>query len=240
MLADYLWKRPSTLPRRLPVKTLESLDPGDRAQVPRLQAQGLSLKESLMVFAWRRDGRAACFEANELPVRRVWLERGFWMIVGMMAGRLAVQIALNESWMVLCANRSPSPLVQHLAGLASVWLPLALSAAITAALWARITRSQEGSSWIGRLCRQHPVRCAVVFAWCVSLGLAFAPSLNSVACSVRANSAGAGVAYNWSRYYSVLATGFIPVALLVWAARRYDAERSAPERGHRAEAGQQG
>jgi hypothetical protein len=223
LLAAYLWKVTRVGAARLPSPPFESLQPNERTLADRLEAQGLSRSESQLVMAWRRGYRPAPAEAKTRFISGLWLERGFWMIVGMVAGWMLRDFVEMPSWMLTRWNNSSSPLWQHFGGLVSTCLSLTLVGAAMAAFWKGTTCPRQPSGWRRRVFEQSPVRGAMFFATLAVLwvGLtAYLTLVRAAGAPYFVPSAGQ-IATIWWGCRALLTHLFLPVILLVWVGNRY-------------------
>jgi hypothetical protein len=160
LLAVSLWKRSRTMASPVPAPSIASLQPSERALTAGWEAQGLSRSESHLVIGLRRGYRAAPTEAQAQLASGLWLERGFWMTVGMVTYWMLRDFVEMPSWALVHSGSSSPPLWQHFGGLLALCLPFALAGTALAVFWKRVTGLQQRR----RLFEQSPVRGAVFFA----------------------------------------------------------------------------
>jgi len=229
LLAAYLWKVKRVGAASLTALPFESLQPDERALAGQLEARGLSRSESHLIIAWRKGFLPAPTEAKTRFISGLWLERGFWMMVGMVAGWMLRDFVGMPSWLLVHSDSS-SPLVwQHLRGLVSVCLPLTLVGTAIAAFWKGATRPHQPGEWRGRVFEQSPVRGALWFATLAILWVGLTAYLTLV------RPAGAPyfvpfdgrIAEIWWICRTFLTQFFLPVILLLWVGNRYQAGRKS-------------
>ncbi len=226
LLAAYLWKATRTAAPSFPALPNVGLQPNERALAAQLEAQGLSRSESHLVIAWRRGHRATPTEAKARFASGTCVERGFWMIVGMIAYGMLREFVDEPSWTLLPSARSLAPLWQHFNGLMALCLPLALAGGAIAAFWKGATGSQKANGWLRRVIQvfeQSPVRGASLFtAFAVlSLGLpAYFFQAQPADAQPRFLSHGR-IEIIWWTCRNLLMEFLLPAILLVWAGNRY-------------------
>ncbi len=226
LLAAYLWKATRAATSSMPPLPDNTLQPNERALVTQLEARGFSRSESHFVIAWRRGYRPPS-EAKRGLAPGIWLECGFWMIVGMVAHGILREFIDEPSWMLMPSGRALPPLWQHLGGLISMCLPVALAAGAVAVFWRGATGSLKRSGWLRRLFQQSPVRAATLFATLAVLWIAV------TACLVLVRPADAQppilslsrIGVIWWTCRVLLVEFLLPAILLVWVGNRYQAVR---------------
>ena len=225
LLAGYAWRKRDRSAPGSPTSSGPQLGEQEAARV--LQGQGLSIDEAGLVLA-RRRGRQEVV-APSLAVAGdggIWLERGVWMVSGVTITRCLEWLVLEPAWIVAGATRPTTPLLQHLAGLASVCLGPVLAGAIIAGVWRWITLHPRQSASIGCVCRLRPLLAAMALAvvyagvWCCAYVL-------GVYVVRTANIGVGGIGSQWMTYGGALTRLIIPIALLLWLARRHNRLPSA-------------
>ncbi len=221
-LATYLWKAAPTAAGSLPALRFESLQENERALAGRLEAEGLSRSESLLILARRRGYLPAPAEAGTRSVSGLWLERGFWMVVGMVANWMLRDFVEGSFWIQTRWDNSSSPLWQHVGGVVSMFLPLALVGAPIAVFWNGATGAQKRSGWMRWVFAQSPVRGAALFAAlaCVWIGLTAYFALVQPADPALHVLPHSRIGVIWWASKSFLTAYLLPVILLVWVGNR--------------------
>jgi hypothetical protein len=226
LLAAYLWKATPIGAASPPALRFDPLQENERALASQLEAQGLSGSESHLVVAWRRGYRPAPAKAKTRFVSGLWLELGFWMMVGMVANWVVRDFVERPSWMQTHWDNSSPPLWQHFGGLVSTCLPLTLVGAAIAFFWNGATGSQKRKGWMHRLFNQRPVRGAMLFATFafVWLGWTAYLSLTNAPFQILPNSR---IGVIWWASKSFLTDYLLPVILLVWLGNRFQTGRKS-------------
>jgi hypothetical protein len=230
LLAGYAWRK-----RGSPASGSAShyeLQPGEQEAARALQSQGLSLDEAGLVLARRRGPQEVVAPSlAQSTDRGTWLERAVWMVTGVALSQCLRWLVLEPAWLVAMASSPAAPLLQHVAALASVCLGPALAAAILASLWRWIVRHPSQSTSIGRVCRLRPVLAAIALAvvcagiWCCWYGL--------FRYVVRPANSGVGaIGSQWMIYGGAVTQLIIPIALLLWLARRWRGMQTSPAPFH--------
>ena len=226
LLAAYLWKAAPSGAGSRPAVRFDSLRDDERGLAVQLEAQGLTLSEAQLVIASRRGYRPAPAEAKRRFVSGLWLERGFWMVVGMVANWMLRGFVANPSWTQAHWDSSSSALWQHLGGLVSTFLPLTLAGAAIAVFWNGATGSRKPNGWMRRVFRQSPVRGAALFAVlaCLWIGLtAYLALVQPAEASLRILPH-SRIGIIWWAGKSFLIDFLLPVILLVWVGSRYQTD----------------
>ena len=220
LLAGYAWRK-----RQKPVAPgspgSHELQPGEGEAARALQGQGLSLHEAGLVLARRRGAQAVVSRSlAHVTDRGIWMERAVWMVTGVALIHWLEQFVLSPAWILAAATGSAAPLLQHLAALGSVGLGLAVAAAIVAGLWRWIARHPSQSASIGRVCLRRPALAAIVLVGiCAGFGFGEYALFTYV---VRPANLGVGaIGSQWLTYRGALTHLLIPIALLLWLARRW-------------------
>ncbi len=221
LFAGYVWKR--TRPRQHgdPAGPVKSLKPGERELMGRLRQQGLSAEEAGLVGKGAEDLVANVDRAQPAFLQNLWLERGLWMLVGAVAGRMFVPLVLEPSSILLTASSHSSSIVQHLAGLGAMSLCLAAIAGILLGLRKGIATYPHLASRFGRTYAEHP-GLAVLLT--VTLLSGFGASLYFLERTLLHGLPGqhgiSSIGSSWLEYTTLAAELVLPVALLVWSARK--------------------
>jgi hypothetical protein len=228
LLAAYLWKVTRTGAASLPALPFDHLQPDERALAGRLEAQGFSHSESHLVIAWRRGYRPASVQAKTRFISGLWLERGFWMIVGVVAGWMLRDFVEMPSWILVHSDISSPPLWQHFGGLVSTCLPLTLVGAAIAAFWKGATGAQKRNGRRRRVFEESPVRGAMLFAALAVLWVGLTAYLTLVrpaGAPYFEPSSDGRIGMIWWVCRLFLIHFFLPVILLVWVGNRYQTGR---------------
>lgn len=217
LLAGYVWRRNPQGGLPNPAKTAVDLKPTERQAADGLQARGLSFSEALLLIAARRNATAVLPWEYERPPQRLWLERGFWLLVGLVIERVLLPFLLQPSTMLLAGTRGASSLLQHLAGIGSLCLCLGVIAGMVVVVSKALTRYQPQVKWLGNLCCERPALASVFFA---ALALVTGVSLYFLERMILPNHPGiSGLGSSWLRYCSIITYLVAPVILLLWFAR---------------------
>ncbi|HEY5915188.1 MAG TPA: hypothetical protein VJA21_31735 [Verrucomicrobiae bacterium] len=164
----------------------------------------------MAAYVWRKRSQSG-----------VWLQRGLWVLIGVVVARLFTGLILEPSSVLLAVSYSAPPLVQHLAGLASIGLCLGVAAGTLLALAKTVSKYPAQWEWVSRLCRERPLVGAIL---CVSACAAVETSLYFVARMVLPGQLGIGtIGSSWLRASGVLVYVVVPTTLLLWLARRRQA-----------------
>jgi len=228
LLAGYAWRRRESLAASgSPI--FSELRRGEDEVARGLQGQGLSLDEAKLVLAQRRGSQGVPSLAPATG-RGLWLERVVWMVTGVALNRFLDYLMVNPAWVVAAATRPAAPLYQHLGGVASVSLGLALATAVIAGLWRWIKRHPRQSGFIGCICLRRPVLAAsALVGMCAGFGLGEYALFTHV---VRpANLSFGAIGSQWMTYGGTLTQVLIPIALLLWLARRWRGLQTRPASG---------
>lgn len=233
LLAGYAWRRRERTASKSPVSYEPQLGDGEVAYS--LQGQGLSLDEASFVLARRRCQQEIVAPSPQLGISRgIWLERAVWMVTGVALSCCLEFLVLNLGWLPVMVARPVAPLYQHLTSFASACLSLILGVAIIAGLWRWVTRHPSQSASIGNLCRRRSLVAAIVLAVvCASIGLSeFALWRYLTQIRVPANDTIGPIAIQYSTYIATLTHLIIPIALLLWLARRWRNIQPNPAPSH--------
>ena len=197
------------------------MQPGEQGAAQVLESQGLSLEEAGLVLMLRRGSQELVVQSlGRVSTRSVWLERAVWMVTGVAFIDCLRRLVLEPAWLVAEATRSAAPLLQHLGGLASVCLGLALAGVVIAALWSWITRHPRQSASFGRVCRLKPLLAAIALV-VVFAGLEGGQSVFFRYAVAPSNRGFGDIGTQWLMHSAVLTQLIIPIALLLWLARRW-------------------
>jgi len=226
LLAGYAWRNRQKPVSGSPISY--DMQPGEQEAARVFESQGLSLEEAGLVLKWRRGPQELVAPSLGLATNRsIWLERAVWMVTGVAFSDCLARLVLEPASLVAAATRATAPLLQHLGGLVSVCLGPALAGAVIAALWSWITRHPRQSASFGRVCRLRPILAAI------ALGVVFA----GIECGqyaffryvVAPSNRGFGdIGYQWLVYGAELTQLIIPIALLLWLARRWRGMQTNP------------
>lgn len=223
LLLGLAWRKRGTFASELSISP--ELLPADDVVIRELQSQGLSLDEASLLLTQRRSPQAIVAPALGLAADRgLWLERAAWMATGVALSQCLEYLVLSPGWLLAIATQPVTPLFQHLAALASACLGLALAAAIIAGLWRWVTNHPSQSASIGSICHRRPVLTAIALVVvCASIALSeyalFMCLRNLMALPAQL---GLGpIPSQWLRYSAALNHIIIPIALLLWLARRW-------------------
>ena len=226
VLAGFAWRKRESLASGSAVDY--DLQPGEQQAARALQSQGLSLDEAGLVLAHRRCSQeAVALSLADGSGRGIWLERAAWMVTGVALTRCLEWLVLAPALIVSAASRPAAPLSQHLASFASLCLGLAVAAVIITGLWRWVTRYPNQRAFIARVCRLRPVFASVALVlvcaaiWCCSYTLlvhVVRPTNRSMGLIVR----------EWRLCQTALTRLIIPIALLLWLARRWWNMQTSP------------
>ena len=233
LLAGYAWRkrgRPESEP-----SVSHELQPGEYEPARALQGQGLSLDEASLIMARRRCPQDVVAPSRMLSTDRgIWLERTAWMVTGVALSQCLELFAMSSGLLLAMGTQPVAPLAQHLAGLGSACLGLALAGAIIAGLWRWVTRHPRQSASIGKFCRHRPLLAALALVVvCAGVGLC---EYALVMCLLHFKilPTGGSIKPIWGLYhqYSAAMTRvIIPLALLLWLTRRWRRIRPNPAPG---------
>lgn len=228
LLAAYLWKSSRTVVSPMPALPSDRLAEDEQVSAGQLASQGLSRSESYLVLALRRGYRPGAVAAKPQLVSGIWLERGFWMMVGMVTFWMLRDFVDRPAWMLVPASGS-QPLWQHFNGLMGMCLPLALVGAVVAAFWKGATGARKRSGWLCRVFEQTPVRGALWFAVLAVLweGSSACYSLVQQADAQPAILSRSFIEIVWWTCRSLLVELLLPAILLVWIGNRYQTRNKA-------------
>lgn len=231
LLAGYAWRKRGSPGSESAVSS--ELGSGGDAAVRALQGQGLSRDEASLVLARRRCPQEAVAPSLGLATdRSIWLERAVWMVTGVALSQWLEMLVMNVGWLPAVLTRPAAPLYQHLTGLASACLSLLLGGALITGLWRWVTHHPSQSAWIGSICRRRPLLATIALvAVCVGIGLSeyalFTYATKRMALPAQL---GTGpIAGQWFMYSHALTQLIIPIALLLWLARRWRSTQTDPE-----------
>ena len=200
-----------------------------------LEGQGLSRDEANLVLAWRRCpeeiAAPSIGAANDL---NIWLERAVWMVSGVALSQCLEMLVMNVGWLPVMLTRSAAPLYQHLTGLASASLSLWLGGALITGLWRWVTHHPSQSASIGHLCRRRPLLAAIALVVvCAGIGLSeyalFTYAAKRMALPAQVSIGPIGSQY--FMYSHAMTQLIIPIALLLWLARRWRGIQTKPAPG---------
>jgi hypothetical protein len=227
LLAGYAWRKRER-PAASGSPSSYELQPGEQEAARALQGQGLSLDEASLVLVGRRSPREFVGPAlAQVTDRGLWLERAVWMVTGAALIHCLEWSVLSPAWILAVATRPAAPLLQHLAALGSVGLGLTLAGAIIAGLWMWVIRHPRQSASIGRVCRLRPfVAAMALVVVCAGIGCG-EYALVAYAIGPANNGVGA-IGSQWMTYGGALRHLLIPIALLLWLARRWRSMEADP------------
>jgi hypothetical protein len=230
LLAGYAWRkcgRPESAP---PVS--HELQPGEYEAARALQGYGLSLEEAGLILARRRCPQDVVAPSRMLSTDRgIWLERTAWMVMGVALSQCLEMLVVIPGLVLAIATQPVAPLAQHLAVLGSACLALALAGAIIAGLWRWVTRHPRQSASIGKFCRHQPLLAALaLIVVCAGIPL-FEYAL--VTCLehfkvLPASGSIEPIGGLYFRYSAPVTHLIIPIALLLWLARRWRSIQTHP------------
>ncbi len=233
LLAGYAWRKRWSL-----VSNSESssgLDAGEDDATRSLQGQGLSLQEASLVLAQRRSPQQDVnLSLSPATDRGIWLERTVWMVAGVALDRCLEMFVLNVGWLPLMVTHPATPLYQHLTGFASACLSLMLGGALIAVLWWWVTRHARQIGLIGNLCRRRPLLSAIALVLiCAGVGVSeYGMFIYVLPREVLRGPSSIGpIATQWFTYSGALTHLIIPIALLLWLARRWRSIQPNPALG---------
>jgi hypothetical protein len=231
VLVGYAWRKRE----RFAFETSSSYEVqlGEDEAARTLQGQGLSLDEANLVLAQRRCSQEVdALSFAPATVRSIWLERASWMVVGVALNRCLEMFVLNMGWLPLMVTHPAAPLYQHLTGLTSACLSLVLGGALIAVLWRWVTRHPRQIGLIGNLCCRRPLLSAfaLVLICAVVGGSEYGLFVHVVPREVLRGPSSIGpIATQWFTYSGALTHLIIPIALLLWLARRWRSTQTDPE-----------
>ena len=230
LLAGYAWRKRGRPASELPVSP--ELQPGECEAARALQSQGLSLDETSLILAWRRCPQEIVAPSRRLSTDRgIWLERTAWMVTGVALCKCLEVLAVIPGWLLGMATRPVAPLAQHLAGLGSVCLGMTLAGAVMAGLCRWITRHPGQSASVGGFCRRRPFLAATTLV-AICAGIAsceFALLMYVMKLMPPRAHGGLGPIASWYLHHcGALTHCIIPIALLLWLARRWRGIQSNP------------
>jgi hypothetical protein len=230
LLAGYAWRKRGRPAFEPPVSP--ELQPGECEAARALQNQGLSLDEASLILAWRRCPQEVVAPSRMLSTDRgIWLERTAWMVTGVALSQCLEVLAVIPGWLLAVATRPVAPLAQHLVGLGSVCLGMTLAGAVIAGLCRWITRHPGQSASIGGFCRRRPFLAATTLV-AICAGIAFceyAPLMYVMKRMTHPAHGGLGpIASQYLHHCGALTHCIIPIALLLWLARRWRGIQSNP------------
>jgi hypothetical protein len=231
LLVGYAWRKRQKPVSESPISF--EVQPGEDEAVVTLQGQGLSLDEASLVLGRRRCPQEVVAPSFGLASSQgSWLERVVWMVTGVALSQWLELLVLNLGWLPVIVSRPAAPLFQHLTGLASACLSLMLGGVIIAGLWRWVTRHPSQSALIGSICGRRPLLATIALvAVSVGVGLSeyalFAYATKRMALPAQL---GTGpIAGQWFMYSHALTQLIIPIALLLWLARRWRSTQTDPE-----------
>ena len=230
LLAGYAWRKRER--RIFGSPTSYELPPGEHEAAGALQGHGLSRDEAGLVLAWRRCPQEVIAPSVGLATdRSMWLERAVWIVAGVALNHWLELLVLSLGWLPVIVTRPAAPLYQHLTSLASVCLSLMLGGAIIAGLWKWVTRHPNQSASIGGICGRRPLLAAIgLVAVCAGIALSeyalFTYAAKRLAFPAQISMR--PIASQWFMFRQTLTQLIIPIALLLWLARRVRSIRSNP------------
>jgi hypothetical protein len=233
LLAGYAWRKRGRPESEPPVS--HELQPGEDKAACVLQDQGLSLEEAGLILARRRCPQGVAASSPGLAISRgIWLERAVWMVTGVALSRCLELLVLNLGWLPVMITRPAAPLCQHLTGFASACLSLLLGGGIIAGLWRWVTHHSRQSASIGQLCGRRPLLTAIALVVvCAGIGLSeyalFTYAAKRMALPTQISIG--PIASQWFTYSHALTQLIIPIALLLWLARRWRSIQPNPAPG---------
>jgi hypothetical protein len=230
LLAGYAWRKRGRPASETQV-SLE-LQPDECEAARALQSQGLSLDEASLILARRRCHRGAVAPSLGLATgRSIWLERAVWMVSGVAFSQCLEVLVMNAGWLPVVLTRPAAPLYQHMTGLASACLSLLLGGALIIGLWRWVTRHPHQSASIGKFCRLRPLLAALALVVvCAGVGLCeYAPVMCLAHFKVLPAGGNIGpIASQWFTCSGALTHLIVPIALLLWLARRWRGIQTNP------------
>ncbi|MGO8927510.1 MAG: hypothetical protein ACLQU3_11540 [Limisphaerales bacterium] len=233
LLAGYAWRKRGS-PESDSAVSLE-WQPGEDEAARGLQSYGLSLDEANLILARRHCQHEVVAPSLGLTTSRgIRLERAVWMVTGVALSRCLEFLVLNLGWLPVMVARPAAPFYQHLAGLASACLSLTFGLAMIAGLWRWVTRHPSQSALIGGLCRRRPLLAAIALVGvCAGIGLCeYGVFMYVAPREVIPGQSGIGpIASQWFMYSQALTAVIIPIALLLWFARRWRSLQPNPAPG---------
>ncbi|MEK7677626.1 MAG: hypothetical protein AAB676_17495, partial [Verrucomicrobiota bacterium] len=138
--------------------SIDDLEAPWRNQAQALFSLGLSAEEAVFIVTWRQGhGQELTAEHVKDDVRSVWIERGLWMVAGILLKDcllVNLYLALQVPMLVLAYYR---PINGHLLGFLTTCLQWAAVAALVAGLWRLVTRYEAGCICAARFSLQRPV-----------------------------------------------------------------------------------
>ena len=223
LLAGYAWRKRERSASE-PSSAYE-VQSGEEEAARILQGQGLSLAEASLVLEQRRCPQDVVAPSRALATAKgIWLERAVWMVAGVALSQCLELFVLNLGLLPVMATRPLAPLAQHLVSLGSLCLSLALSGAIVVGLWKWVTRRPGQSASIGKFCRLRPLVAVLALVLvCAGIGLceyALLLSLKHLKLLPANNSLGP-IGGQYFMYSAAATRLIIPIALLLWLARRW-------------------
>jgi hypothetical protein len=222
LLAGYAWRKRERSASESSISY--EVEPGEDKAARVLQDQGLSLEEAGLILARRRCPQGVAASSPGLAISRgIWLERAVWMVTGVALSRCLELLVLNLGWLPVMITRPAAPLYQHLTGFASACLSLLLGGGIIAGLWRWVTHHSSQSASIGHLCGRRPLLAAIALVVvCAGIGLSeyalFTYAAKRMALPTQISIG--PIASQWFTYSHALTQLIIPIALLLWLARR--------------------
>ena len=230
LLAGYAWRKRE----RSAFESSSSYEVqlGEDEAARTLQGQGLSLDEASLVLAQRRcSPGVVALPFAPAADRSIWLERASWIVVGVALNRCLEMFVLNMGWLPLMVTHPAAPLYQHLTGLTSACMSLVLGGTLIAVLWRWVTRHPRQIGLIGNLCCRRPLLSAfaLVLICAVVGGSEYGLFVHMVPREVLRGPGSIGpIAAQWFTCSGVLTHLIIPIALLLWLARRWRSIQTNP------------
>ena len=229
-LAAYVWRKRGRLASESP--TLYELPPGEHEAARALQSQGLSHDEASLVLRWRRCPLEVVAQSpGPASDRSIWLERAVWMVTGVALRQGLAILVATVVWPLVMVSRPAAPLYQHATGLASACLSLMLGGALIGGLWRWVTRHPRQIGLIGDLCRHRPFLSALALILiCACIGVSeYGLFIFMVPREVLRGPSSIGpIVTQWITYSVALPHLIIPIALLLWLARRWRSGQTNP------------
>jgi hypothetical protein len=156
------------------------------------------------------------------------------MVSGVAFSQCLELLVMNVGWLPALLIRPAAPLYQHMTGLASACLSLLLGGALITGLWRWVTHHSSQSALIGSICRRRPLLATIALvAVCVGIGLSESALLTYATkrMALPAQLGTGPIAGQWYMYGHALTQLIIPIALLLWLARRWRDIQTDPAPG---------
>lgn len=157
-LAKRRWQMNSCARLKPKEHSINDLELPWRNQAQALISLGLSVEEAVLIVARRQGhGQELTAEHVKADVRSVWIERGLWMVAGILLKKcllVNLSMILQVPMLVLAYYR---PINGHLLGFLTVCLQWVAVAALVAGLWRLVTRYEAGCIRAASFILQRPL-----------------------------------------------------------------------------------